>query len=130
MLGSSPIPMPSVIALVEDLMFLSRIREAARGSGVEVVPVRSLPELLEAGRTTPRLVVLDLDSPRLPALEAVQALRQEPALARVPVVGFLSHVEADLARRAREAGCTRVMARGAFVREIAGLLGNDRPAEP
>jgi CheY-like chemotaxis protein len=122
--------MPSVIALVDDLMFLSRIREAARGSGVEVLAVRSVAELLEALRTPARLVILDLDSPRLPGLEAVQALRQDPALASVPVVGFLSHVEADRARRSREAGCTRVMARGAFVREIAGLLGAAAAPEP
>jgi CheY-like chemotaxis protein len=122
--------MPCVIALVDDLMFLSRIREAARGSGVEVLAVRSVAELLEALRTPARLVILDLDSPRLPGLEAVQALRQDPALASVPVVGFLSHVEADRARRSREAGCTRVMARGAFVREIAGLLGAAAAPEP
>jgi len=121
--------MPSVIALVDDLMFLSRIREAARGGRAEVQAVRTLPELVEACRTPPRLVILDLDSRRLPGLEALRALRQEAALAEVPVVGFLSHVDAEGARRAREAGCTRVLARSAFVREVADLLAAAAPPE-
>jgi CheY-like chemotaxis protein len=114
--------MSSVIALVDDLMFLSRIREAARGCEATVQAVRSVEELRAACRIPPRLVILDLDSKRLSGLEALPALRGDPALADVPVVGFLSHVEADLARRAREAGCTRVMARSAFVREVADLV--------
>src|SRR5438876_8959533 len=100
--------MPSVVALVDDLMFLSRIREAARGSGVEVQGVRSAAELLEAAGPPADLIVIDLDGGRLDGLSALRALREAPRLAAVPVVGFLNHEEAERARQAREAGCTRV----------------------
>src|SRR6188474_531534 len=53
----------AVVALVDDLMFVSRIREAARGHGLDVRTVRRIPELLEACRDHGRLVVLDLDTP-------------------------------------------------------------------
>ena len=116
--------MPVVVALIDDLLFLSRVREAAKGSGAEVKAVRGAEALLEACRASPdALVVADLDSPRLGTVEAVKALRADAALARIPVVGFLSHVHAGLARDAREAGVTRVLARSAFVQELPELIG-------
>jgi CheY-like chemotaxis protein len=114
--------MPTVIAFVDDLMFLSRIREAARPLDVELRAARRLPELLEAARAGAALVLVDLDSARLAAADALAALRADPALAQLPVVGFFSHVHAERARAAREAGCTRVLARGAFVQALPELL--------
>lgn len=114
--------MASVVALLDDLLFLSRIREAAEAQGLEVRSVRSVPALLEACRASPRVVLLDLDSPRLPAEEALAALRAEASLSAIPVVGFFSHVHAERGRRALKAGCTRALPRSAFVRELAGIL--------
>jgi CheY-like chemotaxis protein len=120
---------PAVVALVDDLMFVSRIREAARGHGLEVRTVRHIPELLEACRDHGRLVVLDLDTPRLPALEALSALRAEPGLSALPVVGFFSHVHAERGRLARAAGCTHAVPRSAFVEEMHALLAAAAQAE-
>jgi CheY-like chemotaxis protein len=113
--------MNRVIALVDDLMFLSRIREAARRRGLEVITVRAVPDLLAACSDPPRLVIVDLDRPRPPAVEAVAALRAEPALATLPVVGFFSHVHAERGREAREAGCT-ALPRSVFVEQLDALL--------
>src|SRR5258708_3430521 len=96
--------MASVIAFMDDLMFLSRVREAARALGLEVRGARTLPQLLEACSPPPRAVLMDLDSPRLPAAEALAALRADPGLAAVPVVGFFSHVHRERARAAHAAG--------------------------
>lgn len=111
------------LALVDDLMVLSRIRAAAAPAGVEVQVARSLPELLEACRPDPpALLILDLDSPRLPVLAALAALRQEPLGAGVPALGFFSHVEPERARSALAAGCERVWPRSRLVSELAELL--------
>lgn len=116
--------MPYVVVLEDDLLFLSRIQEAAKATPAEIRVVRSGQALLEACRSAvPVLVLADLDSPRLAAASAVRALKDDPALASIPVVGFLSHVHADRARDAREAGCDRVIARSAFVQELPHLLG-------
>jgi CheY-like chemotaxis protein len=112
----------SLIALVEDLMFLSRVREAARGKGLEVRVARKTADVLEAARAGAALLVVDLDSRRLPWGEAVTSLRSDPALDSLPVVGFLSHVNAEAAQAARAAGCTQVLARSAFVQELPGIL--------
>jgi CheY-like chemotaxis protein len=113
--------MSQVIALVDDLLFLSRIREAARGAAVEVRSVRDAGDLAESVRAGGRLVLVDADSSRLPWEAAVRALRAAQEQ-RVPVVAFLSHVHADRAEAARAAGCTRVLARGAFVQELPRLI--------
>ena len=39
-----------VIALVDDLMFLSRIREAARGAALDVKTARGTQDVLEGAR--------------------------------------------------------------------------------
>ncbi len=114
--------MSPVITLVDDLIFLSRIREAARGSGVGVRAAGDATDLVGAARDGGRLVLVDADSARLPWEEAVGALRAEPSLADLPVIAFLSHVRADRAEAARAAGCSRVLSRSAFVRELPRLL--------
>lgn len=114
--------MPTVAAVVDDLMFLSRIREAARPSGVDVVTARTKDALLAAARAGARLVLVDADSSRLPWVDAVRALRAEPSLAAVAVVAFLGHVNVHHAEEALAAGATRVVARGAFVAELPSLM--------
>ena len=114
--------MAEVVALVDDLMFVSRIREAARGHGLDVRTVRKVPELLEACRAGARLVLLDLDSPRLPVMDALSSLCADAAFADLPVVGFFSHVHAERGRQARAAGCRQTLPRSAFVESLPELL--------
>jgi phosphoketolase len=45
----------------------------------------------------------------------------------IPTVGFLSHVQKDLAVAAREAGCDRIVARSAFTRDLPRILAGDTP---
>jgi CheY-like chemotaxis protein len=123
--------MSRVLAFVDDLMFLSRIREAARGAGVEVRSVKRPDALVQGVREGARLVLVDVDSPRLPWAQALASLRAEGLLSRVPVVAFFSHVHSDRADAAREAGCNRVVPRGAFVQELPQLLeGATTPRPP
>jgi len=114
--------MDRVIVFVDDLMFLSRIREAARAHDLEVHAARTVADLVGACHEAPRLVIMDLDRARPPAVEALAALRAEPALSTLPVIGFFSHVHAERAREARDAGCTRAMPRSVFVQELDALL--------
>jgi CheY-like chemotaxis protein len=112
-----------VLVLVDDLMFLSRIREAAKARDVPVRAVRTAADAVEGCRAGARTVIADLDTPRLPVLEAVAAIAADPALEGVRLVGFYSHVETERARAAREAGCREVMPRSAFVRQLPDIIG-------
>jgi len=114
--------MPQLLALVDDLLFLSRIREAGRAAGIEVRAVRGASDLLDAARNDGRLVLVDADSERLPWKAAIAALRAEPSTAPLPVIAFVSHVRADRAEAARAAGASRVLARSAFVEQLPDLV--------
>ena len=113
--------MSAVIAFMDDLMFLSRIRVAAEAQGLSVVSVRGLPDLVEACRQGARLVLVDLDA-RLPVIDGITAVRADPALTNLPVVGFFSHVRAERGQKARAAGCVEALPRSVFVQRLEGLL--------
>jgi DNA-binding NarL/FixJ family response regulator len=115
--------MTLVAAVVDDLMFLSRIREAAKRQGADVRAVRTAADATAACREGAALVILDLDTPRLPVMETIAAIAGDAA--GVELVGFYSHVETERAREARAAGCRTVLPRSAFVRQLDDLL---RPA--
>ncbi len=115
-----------VLAAVEDLLFRSKISETAERVGVEAAFPRNPEKLLDALRASPPdLLVVDLNSARFKPLELLRAVKSDAALRGVRTVGFLSHVQADLAVAARESGCDRVMARSAFVENLPRVLSGD-----
>lgn len=109
--------MPVLVA-VRDLVFRSKIHAAAERLGV---PIRLAPRgtpLSEAARALGEgTVIADLGEPGV--LEEVRAAK---AAARVRVVGFLGHLEVDLARAAEEAGVDEVLSRGGFVQRLDEIL--------
>ena len=119
-----------VLAAVEDLLFKSKISETADQLGVEAKFPRSPKKLLETLRESPPdLLVLDLNSMRFEPLELLQTVKSGETTQQVPTVGFLSHVQKDLAVAAKEAGCDRVMARSAFTRDLPKILAKGRAGE-
>ena len=115
-----------VLAAVEDLLFRSKISETAERVGVEAAFPRNPEKLLDALRASPpALLVVDLNSARFKPLELLRAVKSDGALLGVRTVGFLSHVQGDLALTAREAGCDRVMARSAFVENLPRIISGD-----
>lgn len=112
-----------VLAAVEDLMFRGKVSATADALDIEASFPRSAKKLLEAAaQSPPDLFVLDLNSARYEPLKLVESLKEDPATKNVPVVGFLSHVQKDLAVAARQAGCDRVMARSAFTKDLPEIL--------
>ncbi len=109
-----------ILAVVDDLFFLSKVQETARRLGVQVVAVAPAELAGRAAAEDAGGVLVDLHHRTGQALEAVRALKAGGAA--VPVVGFFSHVQEELGRAARQAGCDRVMARSAFARQLPHLL--------
>ena len=117
-----------VLAAVEDLLFKSKISETASQLGIEAAFPRNPRKLLEALRESqPDLLVLDLNSARFEPLALLRSVRSDEATRDVPTVGFLSHVQKDLAVAAREAGCDRVVARSAFTKDLSRILAGRIP---
>src|SRR5215212_1397895 len=119
-----------VLAAVEDLLFKSKISETADQLGIEARFPRSQKRLLDALRESPPdLLVLDLTSSRFEPLELLQTVKSEAVTRQVSTLGFLSHVQKDLAVAAKEAGCDRVMARSAFTRDLPKILAGGEAGE-
>ena len=117
-----------VLAAVEDLLFRSKISETASTLGIEAAFPRSPKKLLEALRESPPdLLILDLNSARFEPLALLKNVKSDEATRDVSTVGFLSHVQKDLAVAAREAGCDRVVARSAFTRDLPRILAGRTP---
>ena len=112
-----------VLAVVDDLLFSSKIRAVAAGADEAVMFVRNPGGVRAAcAEHQPRLVLIDLDRDTLNPIETISMIRGMPA--PVPrVVAFGAHVNVDRLRAAREAGADQAMARSAFVAALPGLLG-------
>jgi hypothetical protein len=52
-------------------------------------------------------------------------MKADPALERIPTVGFVSHVQIELINQAREAGVSDVMARSLFAEKLPEILSRD-----
>lgn len=111
--------MGRVIALMDDLFFQMKLAETAKQLGVEVKVATSGEALLGLMASAPRLVIVDLNARSQP-IAAIEQLRQTQRDVRV--VGFLSHVQTELAARAQAAGCNEVLPRSSFTQNLAAIL--------
>jgi len=112
-----------ILAVVDDLMFTSKIRAAATQAGVTLAFARS-PEgaLSEIRAQTPSLVIFDLNNSRTDPIGTLTAMKNDAALASIPTVGFVSHVDGAVIAAAREAGVGEVMARSTFTQRLGEIL--------
>ena len=106
--------MLAILAVCTDLFFIVKIQDAARRAGFDVKFSKTADDLTDAP-----LVVVDLNCRDLDVIALIRAIK---STSTIPVLGFLSHVEADLAKSAKEAGCDRVLARSAFSSRGADIL--------
>ncbi len=111
--------MGRVVALMDDLFFQMKLAETAKQLGVEVKVATNGDALLGLMESAPKLVIVDLNSRSQP-LQAIEKLRQTRGDIRV--VGFLSHVQRELAAQAQAAGCDEVLPRSSFTQNLAAIL--------
>jgi CheY-like chemotaxis protein len=111
--------MGRVLALMDDLFFQMKLAETAKQLGVEVKVATNGEALMGLMASEPRLVIVDLNARSQP-IEAIEKLRQ--ASKDVRVVGFLSHVQKELAAQAQAAGCDEVLPRSSFTQNLAAIL--------
>jgi CheY-like chemotaxis protein len=137
--------MADAIVLIDDLFFQAKLFETAKLTGITLETAATGEQLLKAAAASPAaLVIVDLNA-RQGALEAIEQLCKgrglyreraplgasqnlEPAgISNGPgnprrVIAFLSHVQTELAERARAAGCQDVMPRSKFTQNLAAIL--------
>jgi PleD family two-component response regulator len=111
-----------VIAIVDDMFFASKIRATAEALNIEIVFPRTQEAALQkATETNPDLIIVDLHNQRFDPIEFATELKASQEL-QVPILGFFSHVEVELQRRATTAGFDEVIPRSVFSRDLAEIL--------
>ena len=118
-----------VLAVVDDLLFSSKIRAVAGAVGRRAVFARDHASIATSIRTyKPDLIIFDLDRAELDPIGAIREIRSQDELKHVKLVGFASHIHADLFQQARDAGIDLALARSGFVAALPDLLTGHDPA--
>lgn len=109
----------TIVAHTADLLFAARLRATATSAGVELILARKSSDWFEHARqSAPRLLVLDLDTRTLDPINLITETKADAALRDIPLLAYVSHVREDAIAAARAAGADRVLARGAFVKNL------------
>jgi uncharacterized protein len=105
---------PYLVTIVPNLMFATRIEDAARAAGAVVLSPIDQAAFLAALRDGARLVIIDASAENVPWLEWVRAAKDDPSTEAVPILAFGSHKDIELRNRALGAGVDRYLARSNF----------------
>lgn len=110
------------ILVSSDLMFISKVKEAARATHAAVTVARSVQAFQTALKEGPAgIILLDLEKAGAP-LEELAPLFVTALADGWRGVSFFSHVHGDLEERAQAMGLGTVLPRSLFVRRLHDLL--------
>src|SRR6185369_244803 len=112
----------STILVVDDYVD-NRVLLSAwlRAKGYKVVEAQDGKEgVLQANRSHPDLIMMDLAMPELDGIEATRQLRQRHAFSRTPIFAISAYATHDVKEDALAAGCTDVFDKPL---DLSSLLG-------
>jgi CheY-like chemotaxis protein len=112
----------TVVAVLNDLMFRVRIEEAAKRAGLQTVFVQSQQDALSRAKEQPAVIILDLNCAQTDPLDTIKKLKASDDTKGISLVGYVSHVQADLKQAAQDGGCDVVVARSAFSQNLSTIL--------
>ncbi len=107
---------------MSDLMFTVKIQEAAKRAGLEAVFVKSEQDALAQAKDKPAVMILDLNNTGAQPLDVISKLKSDQETSKISLLGYVSHVQADLKQAAQEKGCDMVIARSAFSQNLPTIL--------
>ena len=113
-----------IIALVDDMFFIAKIRGTAEGAGVSVHFARSIGAVCEMAAKEPTsLIIVDLQTQCGDPFELAKRLKSDEHLKSIPLLGFFSHVQTALLQQAEQAGFDRILPRSSFSKNLSQILG-------
>ncbi|NBR06462.1 MAG: hypothetical protein EBT92_11890 [Planctomycetes bacterium] len=117
-----PVETKTVLVLCDDLIFSSKISGEARAIGLQAKVVKTVDKLVEVSsceKFAGALIDLGIASPELEKL--ITELRASQGV-NFPCLGYGSHVDVELLRKARSLGYDPVLPRSKFVLELMTIL--------
>jgi hypothetical protein len=110
-------PMPPILVLCRDLMFVSKITATAAALGVPIQLVRDLSKFPQ--ETDSQRMIVDLNQEGF--LKAAAEWKRRTG---GRVIGFASHVDSDTIARAKSEQLDEVLPRSAFVTRLDQILAH------
>ena len=101
----------TLLAIDDDPLAVELLRVSLAPAGFTVLTAGGGAEGLEMARLAqPALIILDLNFDQAEPLKLVGELKSAAELRSIPLIGFLSHVQAELKQKAQEALYCRELA--------------------
>ena len=120
----------TVLAVVNDIFFYTKIRDALLPGGYKLERARSEAEVAEKASTLrPAAMIMNMNDENLDAVRALTQVKGTEGLQTIPILAFANHEEVDTFRRAKELGVTKIVSRNEFSSRTRELLQEVLSAE-
>lgn len=112
-----------ILAVVSDLFFSVKLSEAAKRASLALEFVKDPKQVLDkAHHEKPALIIFDLNFDGVGPVDLITQLKSAPETKGINLIGYLSHIQAELKQSAQSAGCDMVMARSAFSQNLTQIF--------
>ena len=113
----------TICIVADDMFFSSKIENTAKNLDIATVKIKSHEELQDKieGKTID-LVIIDLASRKIDVEKVFAELKNSQKHSKVFCIGYLPHVERELADKFRERGVDLVIPRSKFSREMGAII--------
>lgn len=113
----------TICVVADDVFFSSKIESTAKHLGIVMIKVKNHDEFRDKieGKTVD-LVIIDLASKKIDAEDVFTKLKSFPEHQEIFCIGYLPHVERELASKFREKGVDLVIPRSKFSREMNKII--------
>ena len=117
-----PLENKTILVLCDDLIFGSRISGEARALGLQTKSLKTVDKLIEAsGKEKFAGALIDLGIASFELDKLITELKASQDV-KFPCLGYGSHVDVELLRKARSLGYDPVLPRSKFVVELSAIL--------
>jgi CheY-like chemotaxis protein len=117
-----------VVAVLTDLMFMVKIQDTAKRLELQTKVVKAQADVFTQALAGAALIIIDLNFAQIEPLELISLLKANEETRKIPLLGYVSHVQVDLRNEAQRRGCDTVVARSVFVETLPKLLAEIKPA--
>jgi CheY-like chemotaxis protein len=120
---------PLILALVDDLFFVSRIENVVQRLGFQIQFVENAVSEAACGQfaemvaeKSPALILIDLNLKTFPWADCIPVIKASPQISQIPILAFGSHKDVPTMTRAKEVGIDVVLAKSRFTEAMGTLI--------
>ncbi len=113
----------TICIVADDMFFSSKIETIARNIGINTVKVKNREELQKKTEgVSLDLVIIDLVSKKIDSEEAFTKFKKSSEHKKTFCIGYLPHVELEIASKFKEKGVDLVIPKSKFSRQASTII--------